>query len=148
MILSTKGRYGLRAIYTLSLNYGQKPMKLKDIAQQCNLSETYLEQLFNKLKKGGVITSVRGAHGGYSLAKSPEETVVGDVLRVLEGDAITSECSQGSTCGIEDTCKTKFVWEKIENSIHDVIDNITLEDIKNNKTNVEEQINEQDNLSW
>jgi len=147
MVLSTKGRYGLRAIYELSLYYGKEPMKLKQIADACELSETYLEQLFNKLKKGGVIKSIRGAHGGYVLAESPEETSVGAVLRILEGDIITSECVQNNVCENENKCVTRFVWERIENSISDVIDNITLADIKNNSSKAEELIDGKKNLS-
>lgn len=126
MILSTKGRYGLKAIFELSLNYGSGPVSLKKISDKYTISESYLEQLFAKLKKGGYIDTVRGPQGGYYLAKSPDEITVGMILRTLEGDITTSECVSKEVCSRESICATRVILEKIEKSINDVIDNITL----------------------
>lgn len=136
MILSTKGRYGLKAIFELSLNYGSGPVSLKKIADEYDISESYLEQLFAKLKKNGYIDTVRGPHGGYYLAKKPEEITVGMVLRTLEGDITTSECINKDVCSRESVCATRVILEKIEKSINDVIDNITLADMQEEQKNI------------
>lgn len=129
MILSTKGRYGLKAIFELALNYGLGPVSLKKIADKYEMSESYLEQLFAKLKKNGYIDTVRGPQGGYLLAKNPKEITVGMILRTLEGDITTSECINKEVCSRESICATRVIFEKIEKSINDVIDSITLEDM-------------------
>lgn len=140
MILSTKGRYGLKAAFELSLMYGEGPISLKKISEKYNISENYLEQLFSKLKKNGFITTTRGAQGGYSLAKSPDEITVGMILRALEGEITASECVNKDVCDRESTCATRVIWEKIEKSINNVIDNITLADMisEHNKITMEE----------
>ena len=150
MILSTKGRYGLKAIFELSLNYGEGPVSLKKISEKYNISENYLEQLFAKLKRNGYIETVRGAQGGYLLAKDPKEITVGMILRTLEGEITTSECLSKEVCARESICTTRGIFEKIENSINNVIDNITLADMyEEHKTIITEEKNkdEQKNLS-
>ncbi|MDD2495957.1 MAG: Rrf2 family transcriptional regulator [Tissierellia bacterium] len=150
MILSTKGRYGLKAVFELSLNYGEGPVSLKKISEKYDISENYLEQLFSKLKKNGYIETVRGAQGGYLLAKEPKEITVGMILRTLEGEITTSECLNREVCVRESICATRGIFEKIENSISNVIDNITLADMYEEHKNIiaEEKIkNEQKNLS-
>ncbi len=148
MILSTKGRYGLKAIFELALNYGSGPVSLKKISDKYDISESYLEQLFAKLKKGGYIDTVRGPQGGYMLAQKPGDITVGMVLRTLEGDITTSECINKEVCSRESICATRVIFEKIENSINDVIDNITLADMyEDRKTILTEEKNEQETLS-
>lgn len=129
MILSTKGRYGLKAIFELSVNYGTGPIPLKKISKKYDISENYLEQLFAKLKKKGYIDTVRGPQGGYLLAKDPKEITVGMILRTLEGDITASECINKEVCSRESICATRIIFEKIEKSINDVIDSITLADM-------------------
>lgn len=129
MILSTKGRYGLKAIFELSMNYGSGPISLKKISEKYDISENYLEQLFAKLKKQGYIETVRGPQGGYLLSLKPEEITVGMVLRTLEGDITPSQCLVGEVCSRESICTTRIIFEKIEKSINNVIDNITLADM-------------------
>lgn len=151
MILSTKGRYGLKAVFELSLNYGEGPVSLKKISEKYNISVNYLEQLFAKLKKKGYIETVRGAHGGYLLAKEPKEITVGMILRTLEGDITASDCLAKEVCGRESICATRGIFEKIENSINNVIDNITLADMYEEHKIImaeEKTKNEQKNLSW
>lgn len=148
MILSTKGRYGLKAIFELSLNYGSGPISLKKVSEKYEISENYLEQLFAKLKKKGYIETVRGPQGGYMLAKNPKEITVGMILRTLEGDITTSDCLGKDICSRESICATRIIFEKIENSINDVIDNITLADMyEDHKKILTEDNNEQKNLS-
>lgn len=129
MILSTKGRYGLKAVFELSQNYGLGPVSLKKISDKHDISESYLEQLFAKLRKEGIIETVRGPQGGYLLAREPEKITVGEVLRTLEGDIIASECINKEHCAKESICSTRKIFTKIENSINEVIDNITLKDM-------------------
>jgi len=85
LIISTKGRYGVRAMFELALQSDGAPVSIKSIAERQSISETYLEQLFQKLRQAGLLTSLRGAQGGYLLAKPPGEISVGDILKALEG---------------------------------------------------------------
>lgn len=148
MILSTKGRYGLKATFELALNYGSGPVSLKKISDKYTISESYLEQLFAKLKKGGYIDTVRGPQGGYYLSKRPDEITVGMILRTLEGDITTSECVSKEVCSRESICATRVILEKIEKSINDVIDNITLADMQEEQKKIlTEENNEQENIS-
>ena len=131
MILSTKGRYGLKIMYELALNYGKGPMSLKEIALRQQLSETYLEQLIVPLKKTGLVTSIRGAQGGYELIGKPDEITVGEIIRTLEGPLAPSECvlDDEPECTRAEYCVTRLIWEKIMESINNVVDSITLNDM-------------------
>jgi Rrf2 family protein len=133
MILSTKGRYGLKMMYEFALNYGAGPMSLNEVAQKQRLSDTYLEQLIAFLRKAGLVNSVRGAQGGYELSRPPEEITVGEIIRTLEGPLAPSECVAGDEpdCANADYCVTRLIWEKIMDSINNVIDSITLKDMVN-----------------
>ena len=133
MKLSTKGRYGLMAMFQLALDYGKGPISLKDIAEKQGLSENYLEQLFSSLRKDKLITSVRGAQGGYYLSREPNQITVGQILRSLEGDLSPAECISvdSAECHKEEGCATKMVLQKIKNSIDGVIDSISLNDMLN-----------------
>ncbi|WP_077367774.1 RrF2 family transcriptional regulator [Anaerosalibacter sp. Marseille-P3206] len=132
MRLSTKGRYGLKAMFELALHYGEGPIPLNNVAEEQKISENYLEQLVATLKKNGLLESVRGAQGGYYLAKSPSEITVGNILRVLEGNMAPADCvidSDDTNCERAEYCVTKLVWTKIRDSINDVVDSITLQDM-------------------
>ncbi len=132
MILSTKGRYGVRAAFDLALHYGSEPIPLKNISQRQNLSDPYLEQLIAILRKDGLVTSVRGAQGGYMLSRAPSEISVGDILRSLEGPMAPAECvldDYDKECIKVDSCVTRMLWEKIMDSINSVINSISLQDM-------------------
>lgn len=135
MRLSTRGRYGLKAMFQLALHYGEGPIPLNQIADKQRLSENYLEQLFSTLRKEGLLSSVRGAQGGYMLAKSPEEIKVGDILRSLEGNMAPADCvmDEYTDCSRDEFCVTRTVWMKIKDSIDEVIDSITLQDMVNDE---------------
>lgn len=126
MLLSTKGRYGLKAVFELALNYGEGPVSLKRISDKYGISEHYLEQILAKLRKSGYIKTVRGAQGGYLLSKEPYNVTVGMILRALEGEMSPSECLNEDVCTRQSICVSRIVWEKIENSINNVIDNTSL----------------------
>ena len=93
MKLSTKGRYGLRALIDLAQNSTEEPVSITSIAERQEISERYLEQLMSKLKKSGIVKSIRGAAGGYILARPMEEISVGDILRALEGSLDPVDCA-------------------------------------------------------
>ncbi|RDW21697.1 cysteine metabolism transcriptional regulator CymR [Oceanobacillus chungangensis] len=125
MKISTKGRYGLTIMIELAKNHGGGPMSLKAIAKENDLSEHYLEQLASPLRNAGLIKSIRGAYGGYVLAKEGKEITAGDIIRVLEGPITIVE-------GIEEEKPAQqALWMKIRDAIKNVLDNTTLETLAN-----------------
>lgn len=132
MKLSTKGRYGLRAIIDLARYSEKEPVSICSIAARQNISEGYLEQIVALLKKGGLVKSIRGAFGGYVLARDAKEISVGDVLRALEGSLEPVKCGAfhpEETCSAADGCVTKYVWQKINDSITETVDGIFLDEL-------------------
>lgn len=134
MKLSTKGRYGVSAMYDLALYYGQGAISLKSVAQRQAISEHYLEQLMGTLRKAGFVKSIRGAQGGYMLTKEPSQISVGDIIRVMEGPIAPVDCLlagkiNNEYCNRASSCVTRNVWEKVRDSITGVLDSITLDDL-------------------
>ena len=138
MKLSTKGRYGLRAVIDIALHGTTEAVAISAIAERQNISAKFLEQLIAKLKRAGIVTSVRGAQGGYRLAKAPEDISVGEVLRALEGDLNPVDCAEvtgtpgtcdKNACGGPDQCVTKIVWKRISDSINDAVDHLMLSEL-------------------
>ncbi|NLC42647.1 MAG: Rrf2 family transcriptional regulator [Clostridiales bacterium] len=132
MKLSTKGRYGVKAMFDLALRGGDTPLPIKTIAERQGISEAYLEQLVASLRKAGLVESVRGAQGGYLLAHSPKDITVGSVIRTLEGSMAPADCVAENNkveCEKLDYCVTRPIWEKIRISVDNVIDSITLQDM-------------------
>ena len=130
MIISTKGRYGLRAMFELAKGYGQGAMSIKSIAEIQGLSEQYLEQLFSKLKSAGLVESTRGPSGGYRLSQEPGSISVGRVLTVLEGELTPAECvGEESHCEHVELCTTHIIWQRIYDGFNNVINSITLKDM-------------------
>ena len=130
MKLSTKGRYGLRAAVDLALYAKEEPISISNIAAKEGLSESYLEQLFAKLKKAGIVHSVRGTNGGYQLARSASEITVGNVLRALEGNMVVVDCPNNEeACAKFGSCVTKYVWQRISDSINDTVNGIFLSEL-------------------
>lgn len=131
MKISTKGRYGLRAMVDLAVNAGGDFIPLKLIAQRQGISENYLEQVFSTLRKSGLVKSIRGSQGGYALSNSPSEITVGQILRALEGELCVtndSDLPKDSDQTIE-ACINFTVWKTVNKSINDVVDSITLQHI-------------------
>lgn len=130
MKLSTKGRYGLRAMIDLAIYSEEEPVSIQSIAERQYISERYLEQLMASLKKAGLVTSIRGAGGGYQLAKPAIGISVGDILRALEGDlrAVTCNAADNHEGGCEnaDLCVTRYVWQRINESITHAVDTMYL----------------------
>ena len=129
MKLSTKGRYGVKAMVDLAINYGKEPVPIKSISDRQNISEYYLEQLFSSLRKAGLIKSIRGSMGGYILNKDPKDITVYTILEVLEGPIEISTCLDEGSCNNIDCCATRLVWKKIKDSMDSVTSSITLQDI-------------------
>lgn len=130
MKLSTKGRYGVKAMYELAVRHQQEPVPLSEIAARQEISEAYLEQLMAKLKGAGLIKSVRGAQGGYLLARDAKDITVGDILRPLEGTVGPTECAgEASACPGTSCCAVRTIWERIKVGIDAVVDAYTLQDI-------------------
>ncbi|HBS57801.1 MAG: Rrf2 family transcriptional regulator [Bacillota bacterium] len=138
MKISTKGRYGVTAMYELALHFGQGPLPLKMVAEKQNISEAYLEQLMGSLRRAGFVRSVRGSQGGYELTKDPGSITVGDVIRALEGPIAPVECvidDDVDYCHRADSCITRGIWAKVRDSINKVVDSITLADLCNDEKN-------------
>ncbi len=130
MKISTKGRYGLRMMLDLAHNYQNGLVSLKEIAQRQEISEKYLEQIIILLHKSGLIKSMRGSQGGYTLAKSPDEITVGAVLRALEGSLIPVDCVLDDvSCPRADGCATRRLWSKIADAVGDIVDHTTLAEL-------------------
>ena len=130
MKLSTRGRYGIHAMYELAANYGGSPLSIKAVAEKQNIPEAYLEQIIAVLRKDELVVSIRGAQGGYKLARTPEEITVGDVLRSLEGGLRLIDClEEEETCGKSCACPSRIVWKKLSDGLNAIVDSITLKDM-------------------
>ena len=131
MKISTKGRYALRLMLDLALHNDGEYITIKAIAQRQEVSDKYLEQIVPMLSRAGHLKSVRGAQGGYRLAKTPKEYTVGMILRLIEGDLAPVACLEDTPnqCPRASRCATLDVWEQINDAVNQVVDNITLEDL-------------------
>ncbi|MGI8977458.1 MAG: RrF2 family transcriptional regulator [Thermomicrobiales bacterium] len=133
MKVSARGEYGMRAMVALARHHGEGPMSIAEIAKESSVPPAYLEQLVAPLRRAGIVTSKRGAHGGYILARSPELVRVGDVYRVMEGPVAPMDCVSENiddqTCPLIDGCETRPVWLKVRDSIIEAIDSTTLADL-------------------
>lgn len=133
MKISTKGRYAVRVMLDLALNNTGECIKVKDIAARQGISEKYLEQIISALSLAGYVKSMRGAQGGYRLAKAPEEYTVGMILRVTEGSLAPVACLEdgADVCERCDTCETLEVWKELARAIDAVVDGVTIADLAN-----------------
>jgi len=132
MKLSTRGRYGLRAMVDMAQSEDKGPIAIRTIAERQDISERYLEQLMVPLKRAGLVKSVRGSQGGYTLGKNPQYITAGDIVRVLEGPIAPVECvseNNPTACSRADYCVTRVVWTKVRDSIAEVLDSYTLADL-------------------
>src|SRR5690554_6147172 len=125
-------------MFDLAVRYGQGPISINEISKRQYISEPYLEQLFAGLRKAGLITSIRGAQGGYVLAHHPKDITVGNVIRVLEGPIAPTDCvmeKDPTFCEKSNICVTKDIWMQIRDSINKIIDGISLADMVENYEN-------------
>jgi Rrf2 family transcriptional regulator, cysteine metabolism repressor len=127
MKLSTRARYGMRMMLTLAVNYGRGSMYLKDIAKAEDLSEKYLSLLVIPLKQAGLIHSIRGAYGGYTLAKVPSQINLGEIVEVLEGRGIVDCLKDPPSCPRYAWCKSRDIWAFLDEKIYETLRSITLD---------------------
>lgn len=130
MRLSTKGRYGTRAMLDIAMNYEKGPVSLKDLARRQELSVKYMEHLIPPLKVAGLIRSVRGVHGGYTLSKDPHHIKLRDIVDALEGSMFPVDCIDNpEICHRVKECVTYEIWKEIYDEINKILDSWTLADM-------------------
>ncbi len=133
MKLSARGEYGMRVMVELAASYGCGPVSLAQIARTEDISLSYLEQLIAVLRKSGLVESIRGAKGGYVLARAPDRIRVGEVVRALEGPIEPVSCvAQGgnaAACERQSRCIARAMWERLRDNIAETLDSVTLDDL-------------------
>lgn len=132
MRLSTKGRYAVMAMVDLAAHSKGNPVALADIAERQEISLSYLEQLFAKLRKGGLVKSVRGPGGGYLLAHTADATRVSDIILAVDEPIRTTRCANGTPQGCRTNrsrCLTHDLWEELSNQIHMYLSSVTVADV-------------------
>ncbi len=135
MRLSTKSRYGLRALFDIAYNNHTLPAQIQDISRRQEISPRYLEQIFQSLKKAGILKSKRGPQGGYTLARQPDQISVLEIIKATEQDALLVECSgeakkkkrRKNECPFEGNCVTQTVWKEASELLDQLFGNMTLE---------------------
>lgn len=129
MKLSTRGKYGLYAMYYLALHQGEGPQTLQSIATM-GVPSQYLEQLLGNLRRAGLVSTVRGAQGGYQMAKTPEAITLLDIVDAMEGPVAMSECTlPDHVCEKAGTCPVRWVWQHVTDSINNELRSIRLSDM-------------------
>ncbi len=133
--LSTKGQYGVRAMYEIARGYPEAPVNIKLISERQEVSIHYLEQILGRLRRAGLIRSVKGPGGGYVLTRKPEEITISDILKELEGPvAITSCMNPEKGCLRVEVCVTHLLWKALGKQIEDFLDTMTLNDLLRGKS--------------
>ncbi len=125
--LTTKGRYAVTAMLDLAIHQGDAPVALADIAQRQGISLSYLEQLFAKLRRCALVTSVRGPGGGYRLARRPAEISVAAVIAAVDEGVDTTACGGAGNCQNNGPCLTHHLWRELSDHIYDYLDQISLQ---------------------
>ena len=134
MKISTRGRYGTRMMLDLAAHHDQGPTPLREIAKRQDLSVKYLEQLIIPLKAAGYIRSVRGARGGYTLARKPDKISVGQIIKVLEGGLSLVDCVEDpKVCEREKNCPTRDIWLRMSERLMEELSSLTLSDVLDGK---------------
>jgi len=140
MNISTRGRYGLRALLEVASVSKKGPVTIKDISRRQRMSVTYLEQIFHKLKNAGILKSVRGAKGGYILAKDEKKITVREIIDVLDGPIYFSHCDQPElrekSCTGPENCVSRLLWKKLEEKIERMLSNVTLADLERQRKDI------------
>lgn len=131
MRLSTKSRYGVRALFDIAYNSGNLPAQIQDISRRQDISPRYLEQIFQSLKRAGILKSKRGPQGGYYLGRKPEEITLSDIVQATEGDTLLVECTEDKkskmgNCAFDGSCVAQTVWLEASATLHQFLAGITL----------------------
>ena len=150
MKLSTKSRYGVRALFDMAYHAGSMPVQIKDISRRQNISPRYLEQIFQDLKKAGLLKSRRGPQGGYSLARPIDKITVKEIVLAAEGELLLVDCVKGKRkegedsqlCEFDNKCITQGIWAEGSRILGDYFDSITLKDLcdKGEKLGLEKEL--------
>lgn len=143
MKLTTKGRYAVTAMLDLALRYDKGAVTLADIAKRQGISLSYLEQLFAKLRRSGLVDSVRGPGGGYTLAMEPSKISVAEIVVAINENIDATRCGGEKNCHGDETCLTHQLWEDLSTRIHEFLSGITLADLVN-KPHVQEVASRQE----
>ena len=139
MKISTKGRYGLRALIDLVINSENESVTLKAISERQEISERYLEQIFSLLRKASIIIGIKGAQGGYTLAKSTQEITIGEILRALEGESFLIDINDEKCNDIESFINNNL-WSEINTKINNYFNSITLKEFVEKYKSEKEEI--------
>src|ERR1044072_9480948 len=135
MQISTKGKYSVRAVLDIAQHSDGSPIPLGAISKREGISLLFLEQLFQQLRKGNVVKSVRGPHGGYVLARDPSEITIGEIVRLIEpplyASSRFSKTESVDSCRIRDTCIGGAIWKQLAEHIDNFLDSITVADLCN-----------------
>jgi len=131
MKLTTKGRYAVTAMLDLALHYEREPINLADISGRQAISLSYLEQLFSRLRKQGLVESARGPGGGYMLARPSTQITIADVIHAVDESVDATKCGGQKNCHGEDPCLTHDLWEDLSRQISSFLSGITLADLVN-----------------
>jgi len=131
--LTTKGRYAVTAMLDLAIHFGEGPITLADIAQRQGISLSYLEQLFSRLRKKSLVSSVRGPGGGYSLGRIAAEIYVGEVITAVDENLDTTRCHGAHNCQNSERCLTHDLWTDLSNQIYNYLNKISLQDLMDRK---------------
>jgi len=136
MKLSTKGRYAVMAMVDLARHAGSHPVSLADIAERQEISLSYLEQLFAKLRRNGLVRSVRGPGGGYLLGRGTDDVKISDIILAVDEPIRATRCNPSSAVGCKtdrSRCLTHDLWEELGNQIHLFLRSVSLSDVSENK---------------
>ncbi len=129
MKLTTKGRYAVTAMLDLALHYENGPITLADIAQRQGISLSYLEQLFSRLRRKTLVTSVRGPGGGYRLGRDAKEIYIGEVIQAVDENMDTTRCGGAHNCQENERCLTHDLWQDLSGQIYTYLNKISLQDM-------------------
>jgi len=136
MKLSTRTRYGTRALLDLALHQDESPVSLKDIAERQQFSLQYLEHLITPLIAAGIVRSIRGPKGGVALAKPPNQITLSQIMKLLEGSTTLVECVDNpKLCSRSDSCVTRDIWDEMNKAMNGVMESTTLQDLVERQKN-------------
>jgi Rrf2 family protein len=144
MNISTRGRYGLRALLEIAVQSDQGPITIRDISEKQQMSVSYLEQILHRLKKAGIVKSIRGARGGYVLARKVDQITVNQVIEALDGPISFSYCDspqlREKSCIGPSACVSRALWKRLEQLIEGVLSSVTLADLRKGVLDRQEQV--------
>ena len=137
MKLSTKGRYAVTAMFDVAIHQTHGPVSLSDISDRQGISLSYLEQLFGRMRRNGLVASTRGPGGGYNLARAANQIAIADIITSVDENVDATRCGGNADCQNQQRCLTHELWEELSSQIHVFLSGITLEDAINKQRVVE-----------